>query len=300
MLSRDLLKKIRRIQIRTSRLVDEMLGGQYHSAFKGAGIEFEEVRQYQVGDDVRSIDWNVTARVGEPFVKLFREEREQSVRLLVDLSSSQSLGTQYQTKRELVSELAATIAFAAIKNNDKVGLTLFTDQIESFTPPKKGSQHGLRIVRDVLFLQPIGEGTDLKLAIEHTQRTAKRRSILFIISDFQTTGYEKALRIAARRHDVIPLVIADPRELSLPNVGLIWLRDAETGQQVLVDTASRKNREAYEKMVQESILERDKLFARLKLTPIHFRTGTDFVEPLKKFFQQREKRKRRSLRSSRV
>jgi len=292
MLSRELIKKIRRIQIRTTHLVDEMLGGQYHSAFKGAGIEFEEVRQYQFGDDVRSIDWNVTARVGEPFVKLFREEREQVVRLLVDMSPSQDLGTQQQTKRELVSELVGSLAFAAIKNNDKVGLTLFTDQIERFIPPKKGSQHALRIIRDVLLTQPTGRGTDLKLAIEQTQRTCKRRSIIFIVSDYMCSGYQKALRVLARRHDVIPIVVSDQREWTMPNVGLIRLRDAENGTVVVLDSNSKKNRLAYENYMRKTRENQDRYFAKLKIPPIHIATGDDFVEPLKKFFRQREKKRK--------
>ncbi len=289
MLPRELIQKIRRIQIRTSHLVDEMLGGQYHSAFKGRGIEFEEVRPYQVGDDVRAIDWNVTARVGEPYIKLFREERELAVRLLVDLSASQGLGTNYQTKRELVTELAASLAFAAIKNNDKVGLTLFTDGIEAFIPTAKGSRHGLRIIRDILFTQPIGQGTDLKLALEHLSRTSKRRSVVFIVSDFLTTGYEKSLRIATQKHDVIPIVIADRREFAMPNLGLIRLRNAESGETIVFDSASRRNRQLYEDFARDSAARRDLLFKRLRMPPIQVWTGEDFVEPLKKFFRHREK-----------
>jgi uncharacterized protein (DUF58 family) len=291
MLSRELIQKIRRIQIRTTHLVDEMLGGQYHSAFKGAGIEFEEVRQYQFGDDVRSIDWNVTARVGQPFIKLFREEREQVVRLLVDISPSQNLGTQTQTKRELISELAGTLGFAALKNNDKVGLTLFSDRIEGFLPPRKGSQHALRMIRDILLTQPLGSGTDLKTAIEHTHRTCKRRSIVFIASDFLCDGYQSALRMLARRHDVIPVVVSDAREWSMPNVGLIRLRDAETGEVILLDSNSKKNRLAYQSFKQKNQIQRDQFFANLKIAAIDLKTGEDFVEPLKKFFKQREKKR---------
>ena len=289
MLPRELIQKIRRIQIRTSHLVDEMLGGQYHSAFKGRGIEFEEVRPYQVGDDVRAIDWNVTARVGEPYIKLFREERELAVRLLVDLSASQGLGTNYQTKRELVTELGASLAFAAIKNNDKVGLTLFTDGIEAFIPTAKGSRHGLRIIRDILFTQPIGQGTDLKLALEHLSRTSKRRSVVFIVSDFLTTGYEKSLRIASQKHDIIPVVVADRREFTMPNLGLVRLRNAETGETIVFDSASRRNRQHYETFARDSAAQRDLLFKRLSMPPIQVWTGEDFVEPLKKFFRYREK-----------
>lgn len=291
MIPRELIKKIRRIQIRTSRIVNEMLAGQYHSAFKGRGIEFEEVRPYQVGDDVRAIDWNVTARVGEPYIKLFREERELSVRLLVDLSASQSLGTNLQTKRDLVAELSASIAFAAIKNNDKVGLTLFTDGIEKAIPPNKGSRHGLRMIREILFTQPIGHGTDLKNAIEHLSRTARRRSVVFIVSDFIDDGYNQALKIAARRHDIIPIVVGDQREQTMPNVGLIRLRDAESGRTIMLDTASRKNREMFKQHAERQAEAREALFRKLKLDSIQLTTGEDFIEPLKKFFRYREKTK---------
>lgn len=292
MIPRELIKKIRRIQIRTSRIVDEMLAGQYHSAFKGRGIEFEEVRPYQVGDDVRAIDWNVTARVGEPYIKLFREERELSVRLLVDLSASQGLGTNFQTKRDLIAELSASLAFAAIKNNDKVGLTLFTDGIEQAIPPAKGSRHGLRMIREILYTQPIGQGTDLKHAIEHLTRTARRRSVVFIVSDFIDSGYEKTLKIATRKHDIIPIVVTDQRELKMPNVGLIRLRDAETGAVVVLDTSSRRNREIYEANARDQAEKRDTLFRRLKLDAIHLNTGEEFIDPLKRFFLFRERTRR--------
>ncbi|HEX5471214.1 MAG TPA: DUF58 domain-containing protein, partial [Lacipirellulaceae bacterium] len=207
MLPREIIRKIRRIQIHTSHIVDELLAGQWNSAFKGSGIEFEEVRPYQFGDDVRAIDWNVTARTGRPFVKLFREEREMAVMLLVDLSASQRLGTHWQTKRELVTELGATLAFSAIKGNDRVALTLFTDEIEKFVPPRKGTRHVLRIIRELLFCEPMGQGTSLSKALEHLNRVASRRTVVFLISDFQDSGYERALKIARRKHDIIPLVV---------------------------------------------------------------------------------------------
>ncbi len=287
--SEELFQRIRRIKFRISHLVDEMLGGQYHSAFKGRGIEFEEVREYQIGDDVRAIDWNVTARTGKPYIKRFREERELAVQLLVDLSPSQDLGTHHQTKRELVTEIGGALAFAAIKNNDKVGLTLFSDEIELSVPPKKGSRHGLRLIRELLYTEPVGQGTDLKKAIEHLLRKAKRRSIVFLISDFlDQEDYESALRIAARKHDIVPIVVSDRREQSIPNVGLIRLRNAETGKRVVFDSASRKNREQFEKIARESAAKRDQFFRRLKLTPVQLWTGQDFVEPLVKFFRSRE------------
>jgi uncharacterized protein (DUF58 family) len=288
MLPREIIKKIRRIEIHTSRIVDELLAGQWNSAFKGRGIEFEEVRPYQIGDDVRAIDWNVTARMGRPFIKLFREEREMAVMLLVDQSASQSLGTHWQTKRELVTELSATLAFSAIKGNDKVGLTLFTDEIEKFVPPRKGTRHVLRIIRELLFCEPIGHGTSLQTALQHLNRTASRRTVVFLVSDFQDTGYERALKIASSKHDIIPLVVADQREFTMPKVGLIRLRDAETGKMVVLDTFSRANRRAYEDFARRQAAERDAFFRTLRLEPIHIYTGEDFVEPLRKFFHKRE------------
>lgn len=289
MIPPDLLKKIRRIHIRTARIVDEMLAGQYHSAFKGRGIEFEEVRPYQVGDDVRTIDWNVTARTGEPFVKLFREERELSVRLLVDLSASQNFGTHHQTKRELLAELCATLIFAIIKNNDKVGLTLFTDKIEKSIPPGKGSRHGLRLIREILFTKTLGQGTDLTAAFENLALTTKRRNVVFVVSDFKAADYEKAMAVAARRHDLIPVVISDRREMSVPNIGLIRFVDAETGKSMVFDTASRRNRQLYSAFAKNAATTRDAKFKKMQLDPIHIQTGEDFVEPLKKFFRHREK-----------
>ncbi|MEX2092579.1 MAG: DUF58 domain-containing protein [Pirellulales bacterium] len=288
MLPREIIKKIRRIEIHTRHIVNEMLAGQWNSAFKGRGIEFEEVRPYEIGDDVRAIDWNVTARTGRPYIKLFREEREMAVMLLVDLSASQSLGTQWQTKRELVTELSATLAFSAIKSSDKVGLTLFTDGIEKFVPPRKGTRHVLRIIRELLYCEPMGQGTSLRKALEHLNRTASRRTVVFLVSDFQDTGYEKALKVARRKHDVIPLVVADEREFTMPEVGLVRLRDAETGKMVALDTFSKANRQAYEALTRRQAAERDMLFRKLQLDPIHIYTGEDFVEPLKRFFHKRE------------
>lgn len=288
MLPREIIKKIRRIEIHTSRIVNELLAGQWNSAFKGRGIEFEEVRPYQIGDDVRAIDWNVTARMGRPFIKLFREEREMAVMLLVDLSASQSLGTHWQTKRELVTELSATLAFSAIKGNDKVGLTLFTDEIEKFVPARKGTRHVLRIIRELLYCDPIGNGTSLQKVLQHLNRTASRRTVVFLISDFQDSGYERALKIASSKHDIIPLVVGDQREFKMPNVGLVRLRDAETGKMVVLDTFSRANRRAYEEFARRQAAEGDALFRSLQLEPIHIYTGEDFVEPLRTFFHKRE------------
>lgn len=290
MIPREILRKIRRIQIRTSHQVDELLAGNWHTAFKGRGIEFEEVRPYQIGDDVRTIDWNVTARSDQPYVKLFREERELAVHLLVDLSGSQKLGTTTQTKRELVAELGALLSMSAIKNNDKVGLTLFTDGIEKSIPARKGSRHVLRLIRELLYCEPMGIGTDIRQALEHLNRVCKRRTVVFLISDFQDTDYEQALKIAARKHDVIPVVVADPREHEMPNVGLVRLQDEETGEVVTLDTASRRNRARYAELYRLQNDSREHLFRRLRLMPIHLETGSDIVEPLHKYFHQRENR----------
>ncbi|MGD9631862.1 MAG: DUF58 domain-containing protein [Pirellulales bacterium] len=291
MLPREIIKKIRRIEIHTSHIVDELLAGQWNSAFKGRGIEFEEVRPYQIGDDVRAIDWNVTARTGRPFVKLFREEREMACMLLVDMSASQSLGTHWQTKRELVTELSATLAFSAIKSNDKVGLTLFTDGIEKHVPARKGTRHVLRIIRELLYCEPMGQGTSLRKALEHLNRTASRRTVVFLVSDFQDAGYERALKVARRKHDVIPLVVADEREFTMPPIGLVRLRDAETGKMIALDTFSQANRRAYERVKRQQAEQRDALFRKLHLDPIHIYTGEDFVEPLRRFFHRRERQR---------
>ncbi len=288
MIPQELIKTIRRIQIRTSHLADDMLAGQYHSAFKGRGIEFEEVRPYQVGDDVRAIDWNVTARHGEPFVKLFREERELTVVLLVDLSGSLATGTHDQLKRALVTELAATLAFSAVRNNDKIGLHLFTDEIEKALPPRKGTRHVLRVIRELLYCQPIGTGTDIAKALEHLNRTIKRRSVVFLISDFQDQGYEKTLSIARRKHDIVPVVVADRCERELPNAGIVELFDAETGQAVAFDTTSKRRRLQYREQAQQRTERRDRLFKRLRMDRVLLNTGEDIVEPLRRFFYKRE------------
>lgn len=290
MIPREILRKVRRIQIRTSHKVDELLVGNWHSAFKGRGIEFEEVRPYQVGDDVRAIDWNVTARSGQPFVKLFREERELVVHLFVDLSGSQNFGTTTQTKRDLIAELGALLSMSAIKNNDKVGLTLFTDEVEKSVPARKGSRHVLRIIRDILYCQPVGAGTNLHNALDHLQRVAKRPAVVFFVSDFQDTGYERALKVASRRHDIIPVVISDPREQSLPNVGLVRLQDAETGTILTLDTSSRRNRQQYADLVRQQTAMRDRLFRKLGLSPLYLETGRDIVQPLHRYFHARESR----------
>ncbi len=291
MIPKELLKKIRRIEIRTSHLVNDALAGQYHSAFKGRGMEFEEVRPYQVGDDIRTIDWNVTARYGEPFVKIFREERELTVLLVVDLSRSQEFGSRDQFKRELVAEIGATLAFSAIKNNDKIGLVCFTDRVEKFVPPRKGSGHVLRVIRELLAFQPVGRGTNIAAALDHVNRILRSRSVLFLISDFQDSGYERSVRIAKRRHDVIVVNVIDRREQSLPKAGLVELVDNETGRRIIVDTSSARWRRSYERLIERELEARDRRLRQLKLDCIRVSTGESYVEPLIRFFRTREARR---------
>ena len=290
MIASDLIRKVRKIQIRTSHVVDDLLAGGWHSAFKGRGIEFEEVRPYQSGDDVRSIDWNVTARAGQPFIKLFQEERELTVILLVDASASLFFGSTSQTKHELVTELAATLAFSAIKNQDKVGLTLFSEQVEYSLPPRKGVNDVLRLIRTLLLHRPEKQGTNLGVVLEHLNRTVKRRSVVFLLSDFQDSDFDKPLRIAARRHDLIPIVVSDDREKTLPPVGLLPLRDAESGAIRWFDTSSRRHRFLFTRAVEKREQNRENLFKKLGLRSIQLSTGQDYVEALQRFFRSREKR----------
>src|SRR6266545_1698421 len=245
MLPRDIVRQVRRLQIRARRAVEDLLGGEYHSVFKGTGIAFEEVREYQPGDDIRAIDWNVTARMGHPFVKRYVEERELTVVLAVDCSGSQAFGSRFQQKREVAAELAAVLAFSAIANNDKVGLVQFTDRVERFVPPRKGTRHVLRLIRDILFFQPKHRGTSLREGLDYLNRVLRRRTIVFLLSDFLDRGHEKALKRTGRRHDLIAVRITDPREEELPAVGLLELEDAETGARLLVDSGSRRVRTAF-------------------------------------------------------
>ncbi|MFQ5425038.1 MAG: DUF58 domain-containing protein [Phycisphaerae bacterium] len=288
MIPKELLKKIRRIHIRTSHMASDVLAGQYHSAFKGRGMEFEEVRDYVPGDDVRAIDWNVTARQGRPFVKRFREERELTVMLLADVSGSHGFGTAGQLKRDLVAEVGATLAFSAIKNNDRVGLIGFSDRIERYVKPDKGTRHVLRVIRELLTLEPTGRGTDLAAAIEHLSRVATHRAVVFLISDFQDTDYDRPLGIARRRHDLIPIVITDPREVAMPKVRFVELVDVETGEQVTVDTTSAAFREAFRSRATAAAEDRRRLFRRIKVDGIELVAGQSFVEPLTRFFRARE------------
>ncbi|MGD2108088.1 MAG: DUF58 domain-containing protein [Phycisphaerae bacterium] len=291
MIPKELLKKVRQIEIRTSRIVNEVFAGQYHSAFRGRGMEFEEVCPYQIGDDVGLIDWNVSARYGEPFVKKFREERELTVMLVVDASRSGLFGSGGQFKLDLAAELCAVLAFAAIRSNDKVGLILFTNRVEKYVPPKKGGLHVLRIIRELVYHSPEGHGTDIAEAIRFLNRITIRKSVCFLVSDFLAGGYEPTLRIARRRHDLIPIVISDPREVDLPDTGFIELEDAETGETVLVDTSDRRLRMRYRALQDRSITRRTRMFRRMDTDAIEIWTDRPYVEPLVRFFHKRERRR---------
>ena len=290
MIPRQILQKIRQIEIRTKHLVNDVFSGEYHSVFKGRGMEFAEVREYEPGDEIRSIDWNVTARLGRPYIKRFIEERELTVILMADVSASGHFGTVNQMKSEITAEICALLAFAAIQNNDRVGLLMFTDQIEKFIPPKKGRTHILRVIREVLYNQPGHTGTDLTQALEYLNRLLTRRSIVFILSDFLTENYMKPLRVASKRHDVVAVTITDPRELSLPGVGLIELQDAETGEEVLVDTGDAGWRRQYAEYNEALREARDQQFRVTGVDAIHIRTDEPYIDPLLQFFKLRERK----------
>ncbi|KAA3663018.1 MAG: DUF58 domain-containing protein [Calditrichaeota bacterium] len=290
MIPKEILKKVKRIEIQTRGLVNDVFSGEYHSVFKGRGMEFAEVREYQYGDDIRNIDWNVTARTGHPFVKVFDEERELTVMLMVDASRSAEFGTYAQMKGEISAEICALLAFSAIKNNDKVGLIIFTDKIEKFVPPKKGKAHVLRVIRELLYHKPESSKTDIAGALEYMSRVVTRRAVSFIISDFQAQDYEQALRIAGRRHDVIAVTITDPREVELPNVGFIELEDAETGETILIDTSDPALRSSFTESAGSVRSDREKLLQKINIDRIDIRTDRPYAEPLIRFFRMRAKR----------
>ncbi|MDH4281733.1 MAG: DUF58 domain-containing protein [Myxococcales bacterium] len=290
MISRELVKKLKKIEIYTSRLANDQLAGSYHSVFKGRGMAFSEVRQYQPGDDVRFIDWNVSARMNDTYVKIFTEEREMTVMLLVDLSASERFGSVEKPKIETVAEVAALLAFSAIKNNDRVGLILFTDRVERFVPPKKGRSHVMRVVTEILNANPEGEGTDLRVALDLLGGVGKRRTVAFLISDFIADGYEKPLRVVSAKHDLIPIQIVDPREDELPDVGLALIEDLETGELVELDTSNLDVRADYAREAQRQRAAREHLFRRLQLDHIMVSTDRDFVRPLTELFRLRQRR----------
>ncbi len=290
MLTKELLKQVKQIEIRTRGLVNEVFSGEYHSVFKGRGMEFSEVREYQVGDDIRSIDWNVSARFGHPFVKIFEEERELTVMLIVDMSGSLVFGSVDKTKQQIAAELSAILAFSALKNNDKVGLILFTDRIEKFISPKKGKSHSLRIIREVLSFEPQGNNTNIREALEYFNHTIKKKAIAFVISDFMDEGYEKILRIVGKKHDLIGVVLNDRREKEIQKAGLIKFRDAETGELRYIDTDTKEFQKYFneeQKRISES---RKSLFISSRLDSVEIETGGSYVKPLVDFFKMREKR----------
>ncbi len=285
-----LLKKVRQVDIVSRKVVDELLGGEYKSVFKGRGMEFDEVREYMPGDEVRTIDWNVTARTGKPFVKRFIEEREQALFFLVDMSASGTFGSTEKTKNETAAELCGLLAFSAIKNNDKVGLIIFTDEIELFVPPDKGQLHVLHIIREILGFEPKRKGTSIACALDYLGKMVKKKCVTFLISDFQDSDYDQALKLAAIHYDLIAITITDPRELELPNAGLVELADAETGEQIVVDTASAAARKKFSTAAQTRRLEIRDSLQQLNIDQIDVRTDRDYMRELIRFFQTRDRR----------
>ncbi len=288
--TKDIIRNVRQIEIRTRGLVNQLFSGEYHSVFKGRGMEFSEVREYEFGDDVRAIDWNVSARFNKPFVKVFEEERELTVMLLVDMSGSQEYGTGARFKRDIAAELCAVLAFSAIKNNDKVGLIIFTDRIETFIPPKKGRTHILRIIREFLAFKPEGRGTNIRQALEYCSRVVKKRAIVFLVSDFLAGDFDKPLRILGRKHDLIAVHLQDPKEAELPDAGLVVLHDAETGEERLVDTSLPAVRGQYRAAWVDRITQRLRLFARANVDSIAIDIHGSYIQPLVAFFRMRERR----------
>jgi uncharacterized protein (DUF58 family) len=286
----DILKKIKTLEIRTRGLVETAFAGDYHSVFKGRGMNFEDVREYQPGDEIRAIDWNVTARMGNAFVKKFTEERELTVILMVDVSASGNFGSTTQSKRELAGEVACLLAFSAIRNNDKVGLLLFTDRVELFIPPKKGRSHTLRLIREILFFEPQGRGTEPALALDRLNKIVTRRAVVFFISDFQAPDFSQALAVTGRRHDFIALHIQDEREKVFPNIGIITLEDAETGDQIEINTAARATRARLADIVEREETELSRILRRNNIDMVTLRTGEDYLPALRSFFKQRERR----------
>jgi len=287
---RQILKKVKQIEIRTRGLVNDLFGGEYHSVFKGRGMTFSEVREYQQGDDIRLIDWNVTARTGSPFIKVFEEERELTVYLLVDISASGEFGSGQQLKREMGVEIAAVLGFSAIKNNDKVGLILFSDEIEKYVVPKKGKSHVLRVIRELLYTEPERSGTSLRNALDYLLKVAKRKSVVFIISDFLDEDYWASLKVVNRKHDVIGIRLLDPAESDMPDLGLLKMEDPETGESFWVDTSSKDARDRLKKEIQTKQEHFQKEARKIRLDLIPISTDQDYVEPLMSFFKKREKR----------
>ena len=285
--TKELLKKVRKIEIKTRRLSNNVFGGEYHSTFKGRGMTFSEVRSYQFGDDVRSIDWNVTARYNEPFVKVFEEERELTMMLVVDISGSEYFGTNLQSKKEIITEIAATLAFSATQNNDKIGLLLFSDQMELFIPPKKGRSHVLRIIRELLEFKPTGKNTDLVEALKYASSVMKKKAIIFVLSDFMTDGYQQTLKILSGKHDVTGIRIYDEREKEIPNLGLVQMLDAETGEMMMVNTGAKSVRTAYAKYFREREAYFKDSFNKSGAGTINTRVDEGYVKKLLGYFKRR-------------
>ena len=290
MIDKEILKKIRRIQISTSRKVTDVFAGQYKSMFKGIGMEFDEVREYMPGDEIRSIDWNVTARTGHPFIKKFVEERELTIMLLLDISKSSLFGTRNNLKRSVAAEVCSAIAFSAIKNNDKVGMMTFSDKVEKYIPPRKGSKHVLRVIREALYSSQSGDGTDMNVVLEALSKISTRKTITFIISDFFTENFKKNISIANKKHDIIAITIMDPAEKDLPNIGILKVHDAETGEEKDIDTSDKRTMEEYRKNSFKRIKEREDLLRSVNVDRIDISTDKSYVDPLVKFFKMREKR----------
>lgn len=289
--AQELFKKVRKIEIKTRGLSNQIFSGEYHSVFKGRGMAFSEVREYQFGDDIRSIDWNVTARFNHPFVKVFEEERELTVMLLIDVSGSNNFGTNRQLKQELITEIAAVLSFSAIQNNDKVGVIFFSDIIEKFIPPKKGSSHILRIIRELIDFKAQNTGTNISEALRYLTNVIKKKSTAFLISDFMDNNLEKALQIANYKHDLIAVRVTDDRETEIPNVGMVRMRDAETGALQWVDTSNAKTRNALQRYSREKTAALDVALARAGVDMVRVYTGRDYVKPLMNLFKKRESRK---------
>jgi len=292
MLPAEVIKKIRRIHITTSHMVTDVFAGHYESAFKGKGREFEEVREYQPGDDIRFIDWNVTARIGRPYVKKFVEERELTVMLLLDLSRSCQFGTVRQFKSQLAAEICSLLSFSAIRNNDRVGLLLFTDRVEKFIPPKKGVPHVLRVIREALYFKPEGRGTDIRLALDYLNRICTRRTVTFILSDFYDSDVRKPLSIASKRHDVVAILLTDPMELDLPKIGLVDLEDSENGRHMLVDTSHSDLQREYTRRAHQRTEERKRMFYSIPVDHLEVRTDIPYLPVMTRFFKMRERRSR--------
>ncbi|MCK4993556.1 MAG: DUF58 domain-containing protein [Candidatus Omnitrophica bacterium] len=293
MLPKEIIKKIRRIEIKTSRMVNDVFAGQYHSVFKGRGMEFDEVREYQPGDEIRSIDWNVTARMGHPFIKKFVEERQLTVMLLMDASGSSFFGTKGQLKSEIAAELCSVLAYSAIKNNDRVGLIIFSDRIEKFIPPRKGSRHVLRVIREVLYHKPQGKKTDIRCALDYLNNVMHKKTVSFLISDFLDCEFKKQLSITNKRHDLIAVAITDPREQELPKTGIIRFEDAETQEVCLIDAADKTLREAFAKNSAIVLAKREKVFKHSGVDLINISTDKPYTKELIRFFRKREKKRKR-------